>query len=394
MKSLRVVTAVLLIAEFGRADQPPGLWNLTTPELIQHFGYPSEIHHVTTSDGYILELHRIPHGIMDNSTKTRPVVFLNHCLLCSSSDYLMNTPDKAIGYQLADAGYDVWLGNFRGNTYSRRHETLSPDNIKFWAFTWNEMGLIDLPTMIDYVLINTGNPTLKLVGFSMGTTTTFTMLSELPQYNERISVAALMAPVAYVTNMGGLMKELLPYMPLIDLVATELGEGDFFPSVPAFQNFVDKYCDSSREISLLCVAIISDIAGFDMDIMNKAWLPIILSHTPAGTSYHTINHYAQVHATEVFRKYDYGPDGNMAHYGTRIPPTYNLSNVKLPVGLFSGPNDYLAAPADVARLAHELPNVVVNKQIDWAKFNHLDFVWSTKAPELVNPLVMDFIAKY
>ncbi|MPC27351.1 Gastric triacylglycerol lipase [Portunus trituberculatus] len=107
--------------------------NLTTTEIIEAMGYPTEIHHVTTADGYILELHRIPHGI--NSTGgDRPVALLQHCLLCSSADYIMNTPDQALAYVLADAGYDVWLPNFRGNTYSTNHVELDPANIKFWGF--------------------------------------------------------------------------------------------------------------------------------------------------------------------------------------------------------------------------------------------------------------------
>lgn len=32
------------------------------PEMIRHWGYPAESHQVTTADGYVLTLHRIPHG--------------------------------------------------------------------------------------------------------------------------------------------------------------------------------------------------------------------------------------------------------------------------------------------------------------------------------------------
>ena len=73
-------------------------------------GYPVEIHHVTTPDKYILELHRIPHGIVDKS-ETRPVALLQHCLLCSSSDFIMNTPDQALGENRAGVrrvGQWVW----------------------------------------------------------------------------------------------------------------------------------------------------------------------------------------------------------------------------------------------------------------------------------------------
>ena len=56
---------------------------------------------VTTDDGYILTMHRIPYSKYNPDSlagnTTRPVVFVQHGLLCSSADYVLSDPPKALG---------------------------------------------------------------------------------------------------------------------------------------------------------------------------------------------------------------------------------------------------------------------------------------------------------
>jgi pimeloyl-ACP methyl ester carboxylesterase len=112
-----------------------------------------EEHQVTTEDGYILTMHRM--FLRVSYDTNRPVVFLQHGMLSNSEAWVLNL-GKSVAVKLAREGYDVWLGNNRGNIYSREHSTLNPkepaDQKDYFDFSFYEMGKFDLPAMIDKVL--------------------------------------------------------------------------------------------------------------------------------------------------------------------------------------------------------------------------------------------------
>lgn len=112
---------------------------LSTSEIVVRHGYQAETHTVKTEDGYLLNMHRIPCGRQGCDDNVRQPVFLQHGILASSADWVLSGPEKGLGFILADLGYDVWLSNLRGNTYSRHHTTYSTNDKEFWDFSFHGM---------------------------------------------------------------------------------------------------------------------------------------------------------------------------------------------------------------------------------------------------------------
>ena len=76
---------------------------------------------------------------------------MQHGILTSAENWVVNG-EASPAFILARAGYDVWLGNSRGSKYARQHKTLDPNkDHKYWKFSWEEMGTLDLPATIDFV---------------------------------------------------------------------------------------------------------------------------------------------------------------------------------------------------------------------------------------------------
>lgn len=118
-------------------------------------GFSYEEYDVTTADGYILTVYRIKSSKF--TEPGAPVVFFQHGLLSCATTWIIQYPDISPAFEMVRNGYDVWLGNNRGTTYSRKHTTLNPDKDKsYWDFSFPELGDFDAPAQIDFVREKTG----------------------------------------------------------------------------------------------------------------------------------------------------------------------------------------------------------------------------------------------
>ena len=88
------------------------------------------------------------------------------------------------------------------------------------SFRINEIGVYDLPALIDYVLETTKQSSLHYVGFSQGTTVFFLMGSERSEYLSKVKLMSAFGPTVYMEN---------PKSPIVKFIADnwKLGEVGF-----------------------------------------------------------------------------------------------------------------------------------------------------------------------
>lgn len=82
------------------------------------------------------------------------------------------------------------------------------------------MGIYDVPAIIDHVLQVTSNQKVNYIGYSQGTTSLLVLLSERPEYNDKINVASFMAPIGYLYHAAFLIKFVTLFiMPVLEVNA-------------------------------------------------------------------------------------------------------------------------------------------------------------------------------
>ncbi|KAF4800919.1 Gastric triacylglycerol lipase [Turdus rufiventris] len=347
----RMWLALALVSMFHRMASGQCFFNSQLPknpeagmnisEMVSFWGYPSEEYDVVTEDGYILRLNRIPHGRGNAGCQgVRPVALLQHGLLAEGSSWVTNLPNSSLGFILADAGYDVWIGNSRGNTWSRRHQVLTTRQDEFWAFSFDEMAKYDLPAMISFIEQKTGQKQLYYIGHSQGTTIGFVAFSTMPQLARKIKVFLALSPVTTV----------------------------MFSQSPF------------RKLS------------FFSDSGIKSRFDVYVGNTPAGSSVQNIIHWLQGVQGGALRAFDGGHVYNSLHYRQIAAPFYDVKGMEVPTAIWNAGQDCLADPRDTALLLPQVKNLVHHKLIP--HWNHLDFVLGLDATEVLYREILDIMKKH
>jgi pimeloyl-ACP methyl ester carboxylesterase len=364
-------------------------------EIVQRRGYAIEEHKVVTADRYVLTMYRLPKSFAETqqnqpAAPNKPAVYLIHGLLDSSFTWVSNFRNQSLAYLLADAGYDVWLGNNRGSTWSRTHLDFTTSDDQFWDFSWEDMGNYDLPAMLNYVLQTSGRPTLSYIGHSEGTTQAFVGFSVNQDLARKVSYFGALAPVAFLGDTTSVVFAALSKS-YVDKWFEAFGISEFLPRSPILADFLGKYACTLA--SGLCDSFIRVLVG-NANNLNATRIPVYLGQTPAGTSVKTMAHYAQSIRDNTFRSFNYGCScsrllpiafcstlicKNKAVYGTFDPPAFNVAGMQYPRSFFyNGVEDSLATPKDIAKLRALLPAGTIVAERNLPSFNHLDFTWAYK----------------
>uniref|UniRef100_A0A182NPN3 Lipase n=1 Tax=Anopheles dirus TaxID=7168 RepID=A0A182NPN3_9DIPT len=382
-------------------------------ELIEAADYPIEKHVLTTSDGYILKLHRIPdpHQFESNEQGTtkdpdapddellrfgpsklfRGTVLLVPGVFSTAADFVVTGPENGLAFVLADAGYDVWLANVRGSRFSRKNVHKSVADSEFWDFSFHEIGTIDLAAIIDYVMRETNAPKIFFVGHNQGMTDLFVLLSSKPRYNRKIYHAVGLASIAYLgTTENRAVQRAAQLTDRLYATLIALNIHELKPSPDIVRLLSGTVC--SGDTNELCAEMLRGFFGSTVD-RSRNLLPNIVDDLLTSVSTRQIIHLGQLMQTKRFQQFDYrNYVTNTQKYGQAKPPEYNLSRVLLPVSLFHGTRDFITSTKDARRLKEELRNV--KNFLEIPDMNHIDFVYSDKLYGRVNSKIIDIFNQH
>ncbi|KAG5636637.1 hypothetical protein H0H81_007346 [Sphagnurus paluster] len=360
-------------------------------DLCAIYDYVPEEHVVLTKDGYLLGLHRIPskkgeHRSNPGTSTGKPVVYLHHGLLMNSEVWVCLTDEqRALPFVLAEQGYDVWLGNNRGNKYSKKSIHSGPNSSKFWDFSIDDFAWHDIPDSIQYILDITKSSKLSYIGFSQGTAQAFAALSIHPQLNEKIDVFIALAPALSPAGLAAnIVDSLMKTSPT--LLFLFFGRKSILSSAAMWQSII--YPPIFTKLIDRSLIFLFNWHSHNISPAQKIGA---YAHLYSFASVKSVVHWFQIMRNGAFQMYD---DDVMSpvirtSVSSYRPARFPTRNIVTPVVLMYGDTDSLV---DIDAMLKQLPPHTLAHRLHG--YEHLDVLWGKDVHKDVIPTVLQQLKRY
>ena len=283
-------------------------------EIVEANGFVSEEHWVTTEDGFVNLMHRIykdkpykevfwcgplKEGNDAHRRFAKPVVYMQHGIADSSDTWIVNTKERAPAFVAAEAGYDVWMGNARGNKYSRQHKTLKITDAAYWDNSFVEVAKYDIPAFLECIKQSTklqDQQKITLVGHSQGTTDFFYGMATNPTYYaDNANLLVALGPIARMTTPSSAEQAALKVVQFGLPVLHALGIQELFSASQT--RFLPELCGHFTGI---CQYFIHYVATTTSKPLDFDRFRAYFGHYPAGAGLKSFLHFGQMIESSKF----------------------------------------------------------------------------------------------
>ncbi|CAI2369519.1 unnamed protein product [Moneuplotes crassus] len=366
--------------------QLDGYWRMSVRERAEALGFEYEEYQITTEDGYILSLMRIPNGPESPSDITnKEPILLSHPAFQAGESFTRLGGVYSPAFYLANQGKDVWLYNLRGNTYSRQHVSLNPSiDDEYWEF-YIDTVRFDYMACVEFILETTGYSQIALLGHSLGGATLVTALAlEQEYFGPRTSLTILITPALMMAHTNAPVYAAMGACPWILENMRNLGVNYFSESNNIVRWVLYQSCLLIHPLCTGLTALLTDEEN--PSALDNESMDFFLARISNGIGIRLLEHLFQSVRTSQFTYFDLGVEENLEAYGTELPPQIPLENINTPLALMWGEFDGSITQQDAQWIRSRLEDNIIFDHI-YEDQTHLSFLVGNNIEEYLDDII-------
>lgn len=383
-----------------------------------------------TDDGYDLVCFRM------NLTKAHKKNITNKKHLDKPIQVVHGFAGSAIGllsnknsfiFNLQDKGYDVWCANARGNVFNYSHKNPEITSEKFFDFTGDDVGMKDIPAIYRNVLEITGRDKQILFSYSIGNMFMLMALSDsstagyINKHTERAVFMALLNFANFTEDpfvrenqvTREIIDEALELSKKMRVFHTDTGiflseskkdkernriVSEKYPIVDHTKSDLTKF-DGVKD-SVIKTILINELSFYLFPFLKFFGHYGYLFVEGSGTGvkfkcsiYNQNDQQFKNGKNQAMFKYDHGKEINKKLYGAEEAPTFDQSNVKIPIDILQGSKDLNGNYNEAKYFKDYMRNQNKNEDIkihDVEGFHHVTFCfprYKKDLDEIINKIL-------